>query len=703
MAKPARHYKYPFQNPDLPVEERIDDLLSRMTLEEKIHFLGSSAKCPRLGLHGINHVEGLHGLALGGPGNWGRPTPIPTTTFCQAIGLGETWDPDAVKQVAEVEAEEVRYCYQSPKYQRGGLVVRAPNADIGRDIRWGRTEECYGEDAWFNGMMTVAFVKGLQGDHPRYWKTAALMKHFCANSNEDTRDHSSSDFDARLFHEYYALPFRMGVMEGGSRAYMAAYNCVNGIPCTVHPMLKDITVKQWGQDGIICTDGGALRLLISAHKYYPTLAQGAAWAVKMGISQFLDRHTEPTQEAIAKDFLTEADIDASLRGNFRVMIKLGILDPEEMVPYRKIGTDGTPEPWTTEKNKQLAREVTRKSIVLLKNRGDLLPLDRKSLKSIAVVGLHADRVFLDWYSGTPPYTVSPLDGIRAKAGPDISVSYAPDNTNEAAVEFAKAADVAIVIVGNHPTCNAGWARTVLSSDGKEAVDRKSITLEHEELVKQVAKANPRTVVVLVSSFPYAINWTQQNVPAIVHMTHNSQETGNALADVLFGDYNPAGRIVQTWPKSIDQLPELMQYNIRNGRTYMYFKGEPLYPFGFGLSYTTFAYANLRPGAKKLSADGTLTLELDVTNTGGRDGEEVVQVYAKYLASAVERPNRQLVAFKRIAIRKRQTKTVQLKFAASQLAYWENAKKAFVVEPGRLQLMVGASSADIRQTAEVDLG
>ena len=342
--------------------------------------------------------------------------------------------------------------------------------------------------------------------------------------------------------------------------------------------------------------------------------------------------------------------------------------------------------------------------MLLKNRGGLLPLDRKNIKSIAVVGLYADRVFLDWYSGTPPYTVSPLEGIRAKAGEKIAVSYSPDNTNDAAVEFARAADVAIVIVGNHPTCNAGWAKTVLPSDGKEAVDRKSITLEHEELIKQVYKANPRTIVVLVSSFPYAINWTQENIPAILHMTHNSQETGHALADVLFGDYNPAGRLVQTWPKSLDQLPDLLNYNIiRSGRTYMYFKGEPLYPFGFGLSYTTFAYSNLRLSSKKLKADGTMTVKVDITNTGQRDGEEVVQLYAKYASSIVERPNRQLVAFKRTPIRKGQTKTIQLKFAASQLAYYDNTKKSFTIEPGQLQLLLGASSADIRQTTEATIG
>jgi beta-glucosidase len=235
--------QYPFQDPNLQVEKRIDNLLSILTLEEKVNCLGTNPTVDRIGLKGTGHVEGLHGLAMGLPGNWGRKTPVPTTTFPQSIGMAETWDPELLKQAAEIEAFETRYIYQNEKYNKGGLVVRAPNADIGRDPRWGRTEECYGEDAYFNGTLAVASIKGLQGNDPKYWTTAALMKHFLANSNENSRDSSSSNFDERLFREYYSVPFRMGVIEGGSRAYMASYNKVNGIPQTVNPMLIDVTVN----------------------------------------------------------------------------------------------------------------------------------------------------------------------------------------------------------------------------------------------------------------------------------------------------------------------------------------------------------------------------------------------------------------------------------------------------------------------------
>ncbi len=369
-------YEFPFQNPSSPVDERVKNLLSVMTIEEKIACLGTTPSVPRLGIKGAGHVEGLHGLAMGGPGGWGRPSVVPTTQFPQAVGLGETWDPELIQQVANVEGIEARYMFQS-SYGRGGLVVRAPNADLARDIRWGRTEESYGEDAFFVGTMVVAFVKGLQGYDPRYWQTAALMKHFLANSNEDERGYSSSNFDERLFREYYSAPFRRGIEEGGSRAFMASYNAYNGIPMEVNPVLKSVAIKEWGNDGIICTDGGAMTNLVTLHKRYATLAEATAASIKAGINQFLDNYTQPVHDAIKQRLLTESDIDQSLAGVFRVMIKLGQLDPSAMVPYASI-KEG-PEPWATQAHKDLALRATQESIVLLKNSRGILPLDRRRL------------------------------------------------------------------------------------------------------------------------------------------------------------------------------------------------------------------------------------------------------------------------------------------------------------------------------------
>jgi beta-glucosidase len=286
----------------------------------------------------------------------------------------------------------------------------------------------------------------------------------------------------------------------------------------------------------------------------------------------------------------------------------------------------------------------------------------------------------------------------------MEVGFAADNIDGDAVKLARTADVAIVCVGNHP--NGGndsvWGKVSTPSEGREAVDRQSITLEQEELVKQVYQANPRTIVVLVSSFPYAINWTDENVPAILHLALNSQEEGNALADVLFGEYNPAGRLVQTWPKSLEQLPPMMDYDIRHGRTYMYFKGSPLYPFGYGLSYTTFGYANLRTSAASIRAGSSIRVSVDIRNTGRRAGEEVVQLYLKYLNSSVPRPIKALQGFKRIALRPGEIRTVTLELKAEQLAYWNVSRHKFVLENGAVQLMIGGSSADIKLTKTINV-
>jgi beta-glucosidase len=686
-------YTYPFQNPELPIEERVSNVVSLLTLEEKVVLLGSRSGVPRLGIRMMGHSEGLHGMAQGGPSNWGRRNPATTTIFPQAIGLGETWDPALLRRVGAAEGYEVRYMVQSEKYHRGGLVVRAPNADLGRDPRWGRTEECYGEDPYFNGTMVVAMVKGLQGDHPKYWLTASLLKHFLANSNEDGRDASSSDFDERLFREYYSVPFRRGFEEGGARCFMAAYNAWNKIPCTIQPVLKAVTMKEWGVDGIVCTDGGALRLLVNGHHYFATTNEAAAACVKAGINQFLDNYRASVEEALTNGLLAEADLDPVIRGTLRVFARLGLLDGGTNGPYAGIGAASEPEPWTTEKHRALARLATQESIVLLKNAKALLPLDKSKLKSIAVVGSRANEVLLDLYSGTPPYTVSPLEGIRNRAGPGVTVTFATNNADGLAVNLARAADVAIVCVGNHPMGGPDqeWGKVSVPSEGREAVDRESLTLGEEDLVRQVYAANPRTIVVLISSFPYASNWTQKHVPAIVHLAHGSQELGNGLADVLFGDYNPAGRLVQTWPRSLDQLPPMMDYNLRHGRTYLYFKGQPLYAFGYGLSYTTFQYERLKTSSDTLARDGAIRVSVEVRNTGRRAGEEVVQLYVRHLDSKVERPLQELRAFRRVPLQPGERRIVDLPLTASSLAYWDEAKGGFVVEPGRIEIRAGGAS------------
>ncbi|MFO7851266.1 MAG: glycoside hydrolase family 3 C-terminal domain-containing protein [Bacteroidota bacterium] len=690
--------EYPFRNTDLPDEERLDNLISLMTMDEKIDHLSSRLPgISRLGVEGTRFVEGLHGLALSGPANWAvkGEGEAPTTTFPQAYGLAQMWDPVLHQEIAAWEAYETRFLAQNEDYKSAGLILLAPNADLGRDIRWGRTEECYGEDAYLASVLTGAFVKGLQGDHPRYWKTASLMKHFLANSNENNRYINSSDFDERLFREYYSYPFYKGVVEGGSRAFMAAYNKYNGIPCTVHPMLENITVKEWGQNGIICTDGGAFTHLVNSHQYYDNFPEAAAECIKAGITVFLDDYKSALREALNQGLVTEEEIDEAVRSNLRVMLRLGLLDEDPENPYNNIGIDDITKPWTKQEARDLVREATVKSIVLLKNDG-LLPLDKEEIKSVAVIGPSANLVVPDWYSGTPPYRVSILDGISKAAGENLEVKFAKTNKADSAVTAARESDIAIVCIGNHPlSYGLGWGQNHVYSDGREEVDRQAISIEQEDLVKLVKAANPNTVLVMVSSFPYAINWSKENVPAILHITQSSQEMGNGLADILFGKVSPAGRLVQTWSASIDNLLPILDYNIRHGRTYMYDKHEPLFPFGHGLSYTSFEYSDLKLEKETLKEGEVVDVSLTVQNTGTVNSDEVVQLYVSFPDSKVKRPVKALKGFKRIHIPAGESMTVTIPLEADELRYWNVEKHDFILERGKIKLMVGASSEDIR--------
>ncbi len=681
-------YSDPHANP----ESRITSLLAAMTLDEKIHALSTDPSVPRLGIVGSNHVEGLHGLALGGPGHWEghNLSVIPTTQFPQVRGLGQTWDPALLQKAAAQEAYEARFAFG--KYHRGGLVVRAPNADLSRDPRWGRSEESYGEDPFLVGTLATAFSRGLQGNDPHVWMTASLLKHFLANSNEDGRGGSSSNFDTRLFHEYYSVPFRMAIEDGHADAMMTSYNAWNGVAMAVNPVVRDVVMKEWGLDGIVCTDGGALTNLVTEHHAFPTMAEAAAASIHAGINQFLDDYQQPVRDALTKKLITEQDIDRNLRGVYRVMLHLGLLDPAEDSPYSHIGeiNQAAGDPWNTEDPRALVRRVTDESIVLLKNTGRALPLDAAKLKSIAVIGPWADTVALDWYSGTPPLSVTPVEGIRRRIA-GASVTFNDGKDEAAAAALAAQAQIAVVIVGNHPTCDAGWNKCAQPSEGKEAIDRTSLTLPEESLVKAVLAANPHTVVVLQTSFPYTTNWTQEHAPAILEMTHNSEEQGTALADVLFGDYNPAGRLTQTWPASLEQLPPMMDYDLRHGRTYLYAQKTPLYPFGFGLSYTSFAYGNLTVAQQGKS----IAVQVTIANTGARDGDEVVQIYAAHQNSTVQRPTEELKAFQRVSLHAGEKRTVTFDIPVSSLAYWDDHSHRFIAEGDRVEFRAAASSADVR--------
>ena len=709
--------EYPFQDTKLSEEERLDNAVSLMTVDEKLMtIVGQGVQ--RLGIPGPGATEAIHGIVRGGDtelpglntgqfgGGWpGRPQPKyrNSTAFPQAYGLGETWDREMAHIVGDVMSYEARFYSKDNPWK--SLVLWAPNADLARDPRWGRTEESFGEDPYLVGELVAAEVKGIQGDDPTYWRGAALMKHFLANSNEDNRYKTDSRFDEELFRDYYSYGFWKGA-RAGAMSLMTAYNAYNGIPCIAAPFIKEILIDEWGMKGTIVDDAGALRFMYmpEMHGYAADANDAVKKALEAGLSRFIDAGFPQVKAAYDAGYLSDEVIDACTKANLRTMLRLGLMDAECPYDAQEFGTEED-LPWERQEFKDKARLVTQKSIVLLKNEGNLLPLDKSKVKRIAVFGNRAEKVLKDWYGALPSYRVSPLDGIKAAVdSTQTEVRFQRWDSDGSAQELAKWADVCIVVVGNSPATSPDWDQQSVQSpwgygtvagDGRESLDRRSLQLETEDLIKVVWQANHNTVVTLISSFPFAINWTAENVPAIVHMTQCSQELGNALADVLFGDYNPAGRLTQTWVKDILDLPNMLDYDIRHGRTYMYAKAEPLFPFGYGLSYTTFKYSHM-----KVKKDGdNYVISFDLKNTGSRDGEEVVQLYAKFKDDDA---SKRLRGFERVAVKAGETVPVEIVVPADDLKLWDSGKHAFAFRNGRAKLLVGASSEDIRLKKNVKL-
>jgi beta-glucosidase len=688
---------YPFKNPCLSLEDRVTNLLGLLTDAEKVSLLTEHQPAiSRLGIAAFTtFTEGIHGLG------WAAGvSAVLSTQFPQASGLGETWDPDVLTQAFAQVGNEARVYFVKGQGKQVGLALRAPVVDLSRDPRAGRAEESLGEDPYLVGELAKALVRGLQGSNPLALQEAATMKHFFVYNQEQNRGSNNVIVDDRNLREYYLVPFYETIVNAHGQSFMTSYNAVNGVPATCSPVIKSVVIGEWGFDGMICTDADAMQATYQSYKYFSSLEAAAAGVVKAGTAVMLSGNAAAMQQAYTDGLLTTADMDAALRGNFRMRFRLGEFDPTS--PYSTV--DGNSTPWTSDSAKALARLVTQKSIVLLKNDGNLLPLDKTTVKSLAVIGPNADVDISDWYGGKPPYTVTARAGITAAVGTGVNVQYALDNTGGQAVNIATGADAAIVVVGNNPTCgNTTFGNCTNPYDSKESVDRVSIDLDPNQvtLIQAVLAANPKTIVVDMSSFMQAITSVQSSVPAIIHITHSSQELGNALADVLFGDYNPAGRTSVTWYKALTDLPAKTDYDIRKGRTYMYFQGTPLYPFGFGLSYTTFTYSTLRLSAASLTSGGSVTVSVDVTNSGTRDGDEVVQLYVSYpTTTGVPRPIKQLRGFQRVTVPAGQTKTVALPLTYDQLGYWDATANAFAVQAGTVHLMVGGSSVDKR--AEADL-
>ena len=669
----------PYLDPSQPIETRIADLISRMTLEEKAAQLN----------HLSSRNDRLHIPAWGGwnqtlHGVWSKQ---PTTLFPAAIGMSATWDPALIKTVTDSMSDEARALYNigadGPR-SKHGLVYRSPVINISRDPRWGRIQECFGEDPYLAGRITVAYVQGLQGSHPKYLKVASTLKHFAVNNVETDRHSLSATVPERILMEYWLPHWKAGIVEGHAQSVMASYNQLNGVPNIANKyLLTDVLRGLWNFDGFVVSDlGGVNSSLVQGSHITDKIEIAAAKAIEAGCDLDDNFYESTLPASVRAGLLSEEIVNRALTRVLRVAFRLGAFDSPEMVPFSKIG----PDVIESQPHRDLALKTALESIVLLRNQSGFLPLDKTKVKSIALIGPQADHFETGNYFGAKPRIVSPVDGIRAKAGAGVRVEYAagcdilePAKAGEIeqAVELARKSDIAILFLGTNLRVEA------------EGRDRKSLDLpgSQEQLLEAVYKANPKTVAVIMSGGPVSVKWASANIPAIVAAWYPGEEAGTALASVLFGDYNPAGRLPYTVYDSLDQIPPQDEYDVTKGFTYLYFSGKPQFAFGHGLSYTTFRYSGLKvtPGLVKV----------DVENTGSRAGDEVVQLYVHAVNASVKRPIKELRGFRRIELAPKQKQSVTFVLPPDDLAFYDVKTKKFVVEPGAYDIMVGSSSDDIR--------
>lgn len=740
-----------YKNPRLPVERRVADLLSRMTLEEKVaqlvclwanrpqvnpqtdfatdrgdfspakaaevmkYGIGQIArqrerKDPRqgamfsnavqkwlientrLGIPAILHDEILHGNMAKG-----------STSFPQPIALATTWDPEFITKVFTAGAMETR--------ARGSHQVLGPNLDLARDARWGRTEETYGEDPYLTSRMAVAIVRALQGPGPGVTgdHVIATAKHFAAHGQPESGTNIAPvNFSERTLREYFLPSFKAAVTEAGIMSVMPSYNEIDGVPSHANKwLLQKLLREEWGFDGLVVSDYYAIPQMMDLHRVAADKPSTAKLAIEAGVDTELpDPDSFPTLLQLVKDGqVSEATLNKAVARNLRAKFLLGLFENPYVDVERAVRITNSSE------HQALAAEAARRSITLLKNQNNLLPLNRTTLKSIAVIGPNAAQVHLGGYSDDPGRGVSVLQGIKDKVGSSIKVAYAEGckitkeggnwfaDTSQLsdpaedrkliaeAVQTAKTADVALLVLGgNEDTNKEGWADNHLGDrDSLELVGRQN------DLVKAVLETGKPTIVLLINSGPLAINYIAENVPAILEGFYLGQETGTGVADVLFGDYNPAGKLTISFPRSVGQLPLYYNRKPTARRGYLFANKEPLFPFGFGLSYTTFAYSNLKINPARIGVAGETRVSVTVANTGSRAGDEIVQLYIRDLVSSVTRPIMELKDFKRISLAAGESKTVEFVITPDKLSFLDLNMKS-VVEPGWFDIMVGTSSA-----------
>lgn len=687
----------------LPVDVRVKDLVSRMSLAEKAAQMHNTAPAiPRIGLPAYNYWnECLHGVARSGV----------ATVFPQAIGMSAMWDTPLLHDIAGTIAVEARAKHNeyanshngdSAKYY--GLTFWTPNMNIFRDPRWGRGQETYGEDPFLTSRMAVAFITGLQGNDPKYFEAVACAKHFAVHSGpESTRHTFDAEVPERDFYETYLPHFEAAVREGKVGIVMGAYNSVYGEPATSSTLLlSDLLRKQWGFQGHVVSDCGAIYDIFANHKKVSTAAEAAARAVKAGCDLCCGNEYGALPKAVREGLITEAEMDVSLERVLTTRFKLGLFDPPAQVPYAQIPFSENDTP----AHHALAMRASRESLVLLKNDG-VLPLQRNKIKHIAVIGENANSVetLLGNYNGTPSHPVTILDGIKSIAGPNVEVTYEPgcplavrkDGSGKpspemlaAAVKAASAADVVIYVGGLNPRLEG--EEMPVNYIGFSGGDRTAIELPsvQEEMLKRLKATGKPVVFVNCSGSAVAMVWAAENLPAVLQAWYPGGEGGQAVAEALFGDVNPAGRLPVTFYRSTVDLPAFDDYCMSN-RTYRYFTGKPLFAFGYGLSYTKFSYRDAKLNSHAATAKDSITATVNVKNTGKFDGDEVVEVYFHHVNSKVPQPKLALCGFARVNIPRGKTVSVSIDVPAERFRYWDTSTKNYVVEPGNYEILIGSSS------------
>lgn len=648
-----------------PIAVRVKTLIQQMTLAEKASQLVSeSDSIPRLNLPAYNYWnECLHGVARAGE----------VTVFPQAINLASTWDTVLVKRVASAISTEARLKYLEIGK---GLTYWSPTINMARDPRWGRNEETYGEDPYLTSRLGVAFVKGLQGDHPAYLKTVATIKHFVANNEENNRFSSSSQIPTKQLYEYYFPAYEACVKEAGVQSVMTAYNAFNGVPPSGSRwLLGEVLRKEWGFDGFVVSDCGAIGVMNWQHRVVNSLEEAAALGVNSGCDlECGTTYKEKLVQAVKQGLISEATIDQALMRVLTARFKLGEFDPMELVPYNHYDK----KLLAGKKFAELAYEAAVKSVVLLKNE-NLLPLSKEKTKSVAVVGPFADHNYLGGYSGQPPYSVTLLKGVKDLMGKRGKVNYLNGigASRDSIVAAVKGVDVVLVALGSDEKM------------ARENHDMTSIYLpeEQEKLLKAIYQVNPRIVLVFHSGNPLTSEWADVHIPAIMQAWYPGQEAGRALADLLFGNENPSGKLPMTIYRTEDQLPDILDFDMWKGRTYRYMKEDPLYGFGHGLSYTSFGFDGIQ-GSDTLKSGTTLQCSVELSNTGKWTGEEVVQVYVSRENTPVYTyPLKKLVAFKKVKLAPGEKKRVEFNIPPRELSVWENGNWRMLT--GKYTLFIGS--------------